>query len=94
MESILLAERALERTVFTGMLTGRDKLAALRSADVFVLSSYSEGFSIAVLEGLAAGLPAVISTQCNFPEVSEHAAGFVVEARRAGVDPGDQHPGL
>lgn len=79
MESILRTERALDRAVFTGMLTGRDKLAALSSADVFVLPSYSEGFSVAVLEGLAAGLPAVISRQCNFPEVSERAAGFVVE---------------
>ena len=79
MESLLLTEHALDRTVFTGMLTGRDKLAALRCADLFVLSSYSEGFSIAVLEAMAAGLPVVISRQCNFPEVAERAAGFVVE---------------
>ena len=85
MESLLLTEDALDRTVFTGMLTGRDKLAALKCADLFVLSSYSEGFSIAVLEALAAGLPVVISKQCNFPEVSEHAAGFVVDPDEAAV---------
>ena len=85
MESLLLTEHALDRTVFTGMLTGRDKLAALKCADLFVLSSYSEGFSIAVLEALAGGLPVVISRQCNFPEVSEHAAGFVVEPREPAV---------
>ena len=85
MESLLLTEHALDRTVFTGMLTGRDKLAALKCADLFVLSSYSEGFSIAVLEALAGGLPVVISRQCNFPEVSEHAAGFVVEPEEPAV---------
>ena len=68
----------LDRAVFTGMLTGEDWYAAFRCADVFVLPSYSEGFSIAILEGLAAGLPAVISDQCNFPEVEQSGAGLVV----------------
>ena len=85
MESILKISPALRRVVFTGMLTGKDKLAALASADLFVLSSYSEGFSMAVLEALAGGLPVVISKHCNFPEVSEHDAGFVVEPNDAAV---------
>ncbi len=81
MESILTSEGVLDRTIFTGMLTGEDKLAALSGADIFVLPSYSEGFSIAVLEAMAARLPVVISEGCNFPEVAENDAGFVVEAK-------------
>ena len=80
MESILTSNGVIDRTIFTGMLTGKDKLAALSSADMFVLPSYSEGFSIAVLEAMAARLPVVISEGCNFPEVAENGAGFVVEA--------------
>lgn len=81
MESILRYEGVSERVVFTGMLSGEDKMAALALADLFVLPSYSEGFSIAVLEALASRLPVVITKACNFPEVAEHGAGFVVEAK-------------
>ena len=85
MESILKTAPASGSTVFTGMLTGKDKLAALACADLFVLPSPSEGFSMAILEALAAGLPVVISKQCNFPEVSDHDAGFVIEPNDAAV---------
>ncbi len=85
MESILRSEGVLDRAIFTGMLTGADKFAALSRADLFVLPSYSEGFSIAILEAMAARLPVVISEGCNFPEVAEHRAGFVVQASDAPV---------
>ena len=67
-----------DRATFTGVLDANDKLAALACADAFVLPSYAEGFSNAVLEALAAGLPVVISEHCNFPEVAEHGAGYIV----------------
>ena len=78
MESILRSNGVLERAVFTGPLTGDLKRAALQCADLLVHPSYTEGFSNAVLEALAAGLPVVISESCNFPEVADHGAGFVV----------------
>ena len=56
---------------FTGMLTGEIKYAALAAANIYVAPSYSEGFSMSVLEGMASGLPCVITTGCNFPEASE-----------------------
>jgi len=65
--------------LFTGPLYGDDKLAALAAADFFVLPSFSEGFSMAVLEAMACGLPVLITPGCNFPEVAERGAGVVVE---------------
>ena len=86
MESILISEDLLDRTVFTGLLTGEDKLAAMNCADLFVLPSHSEGFAITVLEAMAARSAAVVITKgCEFPEVSEHGAGLVVEADEAPI---------
>lgn len=64
---------------FTGMITGELKQAALAAADVYVAPSYSEGFSISVLEGMASGLPCVITTGCNFPEAASAEAAYVVD---------------
>ena len=82
-EKMLEDAGALDKTVFVGTLTGREKLIALGSADIFVLPSYSEGFSISVLESMCSGLPVVISRQCYFPEVAEAGAGRVIDS-----DPG------
>src|SRR5207237_3355405 len=56
---------------YTGIVTGQDKADVLAAADVFVAPSYSEGFSMSVLEAMAAGLPSVITIGCNFPEAAE-----------------------
>ena len=50
---------------FTGMLIGADKLAAFSAAAMFALPSYSENFGIAIVEAMAAGLPAIVSDQVN-----------------------------
>ena len=80
MEATLKTASALNSTVFTGMLTGKDKLAALACADLLVLPSYAEVFGHVILEGWAAGLPVVVSERCGLAaDVSEHGAGLVVE---------------
>jgi glycosyltransferase involved in cell wall biosynthesis len=68
----------LEAVTFTGMLTGSLKYAALAAASLYVAPSYSEGFSMSVLEGLASGVPCVITTGCNFPEAAAAKAAHVV----------------
>lgn len=68
-----------EAVTFTGMLKGEQKYAALAAADIYVAPSYSEGFSISVLEGMACALPCVITTGCNFPEAQKENAAYVVD---------------
>ncbi|HEY2892121.1 MAG TPA: glycosyltransferase [Dongiaceae bacterium] len=65
-----------ERTTFTGMLTGQDKLAAFTDASLFILPSYSENFGIAVVEAMACGVPVLISDKVNiWREVAADGAG-------------------
>lgn len=69
----------LDAVTFTGMLIGSIKQAALAAANLYVAPSYSEGFSMSVLEGMASGLPCVITTGCNFPEAAAAKAAHVVD---------------
>jgi glycosyltransferase involved in cell wall biosynthesis len=66
LEASHLGERELSQTCevsdqvqFLGWMP--DALPALHAADLFVMPSLFEGFSIAVIEALATGLPAVLS---------------------------------
>lgn len=58
------------------------------AADLFALPSYSEGFSMAILEALAARVPVLATTACHFAELAEADAGLVVEPTVAGVTQG------
>jgi glycosyltransferase involved in cell wall biosynthesis len=67
------------RVTFTGMLQGDMKWSALAAAEVFVLPSHSEGFSVAALEAMACSRPVILTRQCNFPEVAQRQAGLIIE---------------
>jgi glycosyltransferase involved in cell wall biosynthesis len=72
-------EGASERVTFTGMLLGREKLAALRDADLLVLPSYAENFGVAVVEAMTCALPVVISNKVNiWREIDQGRAGIVI----------------
>ncbi len=72
-------ENLTNRVVFTGMLHGADRVAALADANLFVLPSYQENFGIVVIEALASGCPVVISDQVNIHrEISAAGVGGVV----------------
>lgn len=55
--------------LFLGPQYNQAKAACLRHADAFILPSFSEGFSMAVLEAAAARRPILLTPECNFPEL-------------------------
>ena len=71
-----------------GHVSGARAKLAWGAADAFVLPSYSEGFSMAILEALACRLPALITTACHFPELASADGGIVVEPTAADVTAG------
>ena len=73
------------RVVFTGMLSGPDKIAALVDADIFCLPSDHENFGLAVLESLAAGTPVVISPEVAISDEIKSAGVGAVVARDPAV---------
>jgi glycosyltransferase involved in cell wall biosynthesis len=63
------------------ILTGHrdDARALLPCMDLFVLASFSEGTSVALLEAMSAGLPAVVTAVGGNPEiVMDGLTGWVV----------------
>lgn len=71
---------------WAGFLSGKEKLAVLADADIFVLPSYSENFGVAVVEAIAAGLPVVISDRVGiYREVAAARAGLVVPCEQEAV---------
>lgn len=81
------AERGLiagEEIRFQGPLLGEAKAEALTAAHAFILPSYSEGLPMSVLEAWAAGLPVLMTRECNLPEgFSEGAAHEIGDSPRA-----------
>lgn len=57
---------------------GDARAAAYASADAFILPSLSEGLPMAVLEAFAAGLPALLTPQCNLPEAFAHGCALPI----------------
>lgn len=74
--------------VFLGSLYGETKKQILAAADVFVLPSFSEGFSVAVLEAAAAGLPVLLTPACNFPELAKSSAAIEIPTDPSGIENG------
>ncbi|MSR65476.1 MAG: glycosyltransferase family 1 protein [Verrucomicrobiae bacterium] len=67
---------------YLGRIAGDEKRSVFESADIFVLPSYTEGFSMAVLEAMGYGLPIVATKVGALPEVLQDGVhGFLVDRR-------------
>ena len=87
-------QRAIERQIadavdaeicMTTELVGEGSQFLYGLADIFVLPSHEEGFSMALLEALAYGCPSLSTTLCHLPEIAEEGAGVVVEPTPQGI---------
>jgi glycosyltransferase involved in cell wall biosynthesis len=67
-------------------VSGAEKHALLRTADLFVLPSYSEGFPMAVLEAAAHRIPVVQTDECNFPELTVAGGAWECRPERDAVE--------
>ena len=61
---------------------------ALAAAELFVHPSFSEGFSMAVLEALACRLPVLLTPECNFREAAKAGAAIEVSPDAQGAAAG------
>ena len=75
-----LAHTAEQGAQYLGLLVGDRKWAELAAADIFVLPSYSEGLSMAVLEAMAMGVPVVTTRVGAMRDVVEDGvSGYLIE---------------
>lgn len=68
-----------------GLKTKEEVYALLQEADVFLFPSYSEGFSVALLEAMSAGLPVIATDVGANKDMVENLGGIIIPARNAQV---------
>lgn len=59
-----------------GPIPQAGKFAFIKSGSAFVLPSYSEGFSMGILEAMACELPVICTEACHFPEAATSGGGW------------------
>ena len=75
----LIASSGLTGKVLrVGQLVGEKKWEGLADADLFVLPSHQEGFSMAITEALAARCPVIATQECNFDELESQHCGTII----------------
>ena len=78
-----LAEPFGERVRVLSWIDSSERERLLAESDVFVLPSYNEGVPMALLEAMAAGLPAIVTPVGGIPDVLRHGVeGLMVEPAR------------
>lgn len=79
-KSLLFAHDMEKRTYLTGFVQGELKNLLMQGADLFALTSHSENFGVAVLEALAAGIPAIATPGVALADMIEkEKLGYIAE---------------
>jgi glycosyltransferase involved in cell wall biosynthesis len=80
-----LAAAANDRIEVKSWINPRERDRLVAESDVFALPSYAEGMPMALLEAMAAGLPAITTPVGGIPDVLKHGQeGLMVTPGRVG----------
>lgn len=78
----IIRKFALERNVvFTGILSGGERNAALTASDIFALPSDHENFGLAVIEAMGCGLPVLISPEVAIGDYLKDSDAVTISER-------------
>ena len=61
-----------DKVIFTGFVSDEDIVNILKSGDVMVVPSLYEPFGITALEGMASGVPVIVSSVGGLREIVKH----------------------
>lgn len=70
---------------FTGALEGADLAKAYQTADLFVMPSYTENFSMVVAEAMAQGMPVITTYGAPWKLLEEESCGWWVPVSVDGI---------
>lgn len=77
-----------ERVYWLGPLDGHDKFSAYSVANLFILPSHTENFSLVTVEALAAGIPVITTRGTPWSILPEQGCGWWVPIGAEGISSG------
>lgn len=79
-EHIVREKGLASRVLFTGLLTGEDKLSAYRDADMLVYPAIHEIFGLVPFEAMLCGTPVIVTDDCGCGEIiGSQGIGYLVK---------------
>ncbi len=83
---LVRALRLEARVIFLGLVTGAERLAAMRDADLLAYPSHDEVFGLVPFEALGCGTPVVVADDSGCGElVAQVGGGIVVKSGHVGA---------
>jgi glycosyltransferase involved in cell wall biosynthesis len=78
-EAVIREKGVGDRVLFTGLLTGEEKLSAYRDADVLVYPAIHEIFGLVPFEAIMCGTPVIVTDDCGCGEIiGREGIGYTV----------------
>jgi glycosyltransferase involved in cell wall biosynthesis len=86
LERLVRAEKLEGAFSFPGEVVGQAKWQLYRSADLFVLPTYSENFGLVVPESLACGVPVLTTKGTPWSDLVTEKAGYWIEVGQSPLE--------